>query len=94
MCELVGIFILSHLTQMPGYTEIWFECTKNGQQADRVRKNIVQVLENFGFKIEIETILIENDFLAVTFSLIKGTFRLCKKLNNNLSYRNVSSNHF
>ena len=37
--------------------------------------------------------LIEVDFVDVTFSLIKGTFRPNKKPNNYLSYTDVFSNH-
>ena len=65
----------------------------NGQQTDRLRKNIAQVFTNFGFKIEIKTNLIEAHFLDVTFSLITETFLLYKKSNNNLSYINAFSNH-
>ena len=65
----------------------------NGQQTERLMKNIVQVFKNFGFKTEIKTNLIEIDFLDVTFSLINKTFRPYKKSNNNLSYINVFSNH-
>ena len=39
------------------------------------------------------TNLIEVDFLDVTFNLTTGTFWLYKKVNNNLSYINASSNH-
>ena len=65
----------------------------NGQQTDRLRKNIAQVFTSFGFKIEIKTNLIEADFLDVTFSLIKETFLLYNKSKNNLSYINAFSNH-
>ena len=42
----------------------------------RLRKNNVQALFNFCFKIEIEPNLIEVDFLDATFNLMKGTFSL------------------
>ena len=98
--ELVGIPILSHFIKLINQNDAGLSRdglivvkSLNGQQTDRLRKNIPQVFTNFGFKIEIKTNLIEAAFLDVTFSLIKVTFLLYKKLNNNLSYRNAFSNH-
>ena len=65
----------------------------NGKQTDKLKKNMVTVFQNFGFKIEIKTNLIEFDFFDVLFNLIKGTFRTYKKPNINLSYINAFSNH-
>ena len=80
---------------MPGYRDDSLIVVKNlnGQQTERLMKNIVQVFKNFSFKAEIKTNLIEIDFLDVTFNLINETFRPYKKPNNNLSYINVFSNH-
>ena len=65
----------------------------NGQQTDKLKKRIIQVFKNFGFKTEIKTNLFEVLFLDVTFRLIKGTFQPYKKTNNNLSYIYVFSNN-
>ena len=75
VCELIGIFILSHLTKLINqndsglYRDGGLIVVKNlhGQQTDRLSKNFVQVFQNFGFKIEINTNLIEVDFLNATF---------------------------
>ena len=98
--ELVRILILSHLIQLINQNDaglfrdgLIVVKSLNGQQTDRLRKIIPQVFIHFGFKIEIKTNLIEAAFLDVTFSLIKVTFLLYKKLNNNLSYINAFSNH-
>ena len=73
ICELARIFIVSDLTELinqndaGSYRDDDLIVVKNlnGQQTDRLRKNIVQVFKNFGFKIEIQTNLIEVDFLDV-----------------------------
>ena len=101
MCKLVGIFILSYLTKLINqndvrlYRDDGLTVVKNlnGQQIDKLRKKIIRVFKNFGFKIKIKTNLIEVSFLDLTFSLIKGTFQSYKKPKNNLSYMNFFSNH-
>ena len=100
VCELVEIFILSHLTKLINqnvglYRDDGLIVVKNvnDQQTDELRKSINQVFKHFGFKIEIKTNLIKVSFHDVTFRLVKETFRPYKKPNNNLSYINVFSNH-
>ena len=101
VCELIGIFILSHLTKLIDQNDIGLYGVDglvvvknlNGEQTDKPGKRIIHVFKNFGFKIEIKTNLFEVLFLDVTFSLITETFKQCKKLNNNLRYINVFSNH-
>ena len=100
-CELVGIFILSYLTKLinQNYVGLYRDDglivvkNLNGQETDKLRKSVIQVFKNFGFKIEFKTNLSEVSFLDVSFSLIKGTFQPYKNPNNNLSYINVFSNH-
>ena len=46
----------------------------NGQHTNKTRKNIVQVVENHGFKTKIKTNLLEVGFLDIISNLIKGTF--------------------
>ena len=53
---------------------------------DRMRKNIIKVFKDVGFKIEIQTNLKIVDFLDVTFNLENGTYRPYKKPNDPLLY--------
>ena len=56
---------------MLGYAEMMMGKGVNGQQAGSFIQNIIQILKNFSFKIEIKMNLIEVDFLGVTFDLAK-----------------------
>ena len=60
---------------------------------DRVRKNVVKIFKEVGFKIEIQTHLKIVNFLDVTFNLANGTYRPYKKGNESLLYINKSCNH-
>ena len=60
---------------------------------DRVRKNVIKIFKQVGFKIEIQTHLKIVNFLDVTFNLANGTYRPYKKANESLLYINTSSNH-
>ena len=94
VCELVGISILSHLTKLINqndaelYRDDGLIVVKNlnSQQTDKLKKRVIQVFKNVGFKIEIKMNLSEVSFLNVTFSLIKGIFQLYKNPSNNVSY--------
>ena len=87
VCQPVGIFTLSHLTKLINQNDVGLYRDDglivvknlNGQQTDKLRKNIFQVFKNLGFKTEIKTNLPEADFLDVTFSLIEGTFRTFRR---------------
>ena len=46
----------------------------NGQETDKVRKNIIRVFEDIGFSLEIETNLKEVDFSDISLILQNGTF--------------------
>ena len=65
----------------------------NGQKTDKVRKNIIGVLKDIGFSLEIETNLKEEDFLDVSLNLRNGTYRPDKKSNDRLLYIHSLSNH-
>ena len=65
----------------------------NGQQSDRMRKNIIKIFKDIGFTIDVETNLNIADFLHITFNLNNSTYRPYKKPNDLLSYINQSSNH-
>ena len=65
----------------------------NRQNMDRIRKNVIKIFKEVGFKIEIRTNLKIVNFLDVTFNLTNGTYRPYKKPNDPLLYVNTSSNH-
>ena len=43
------------------------------QKTDRIRKDIIEIFNNTGFKIEIKTDLHIVDFLSIAFDLLDGT---------------------
>ena len=61
----------------------------NGQQIDRVTKNVIQLFKDISFLIDIKTNLEIVNFLNITFSLTNGTFKPYKKPNNCYLYKNV-----
>ena len=101
VCELVGIYILSALGQRIDkkdtglYRDDGLIILRNcdGPTTDRIRKDIIRIFKQIGFKIEIKTNLKEVDFLDVTFDLRIETYRPYKKENDKLFYINTSSNH-
>ena len=101
ICELVGICTLSLLSneldkQSTGlYRDDGLVLLRNTskQKTDRIRKDITEIFQNAGFKIEIKTSLHIVDFLDVTFNLLDGTYKSYKKQNDQLLYVNTSSNH-
>ena len=64
----------------------------NGQQIDQLRKKIIKIFKEIGFKIDIETNLKIVNFLDMTFNLINGSHKPYKKPNNTLLYINKNSN--
>ena len=63
------------------------------QKTDPIRKDIIEIFKNAGFKIEIKTNLHIVDFLDATFNLLDGTYKPYKNPNDQLLYVNTSSNH-
>ena len=94
VCELAGIYILSALGQRIDkkdtglYRDDGLIILRNcdGPTTDRIRKDIIRIFKQIGFKIEIKTNLKEVDFLDVTFDLRKETYRPYKKENDKLFY--------
>ena len=64
----------------------------NGQQIDRIRKNIIKILKDIVFAIDVETSYKILYFLDVTFNLNNVTYRTYRKSKDLLSYINKSSN--
>ena len=101
ICELVGIyplFLLANIIDKNNsglYRDDGLILLRNvnRQNMDRIRKNVIKIFKEVGFKIEIKTILKIADFLYVTFNLTNGTYRPYKKPNDPLLYVNTSSNH-
>ena len=71
----------------------WWTSFINGQQTDKVRKNIIGVFKDIGFSFEIATNLKEVGFIEVSLNLWNGTYRPYKKLNDSLLYIRNLSNH-
>ena len=55
------------------------------QKTDKIRKKIIQVIKDNGFTTDIVTILVEINFLDVTFSLRSRSYRPYKKPNDELN---------
>ena len=99
--ELVGIHILSLLSnklnkQSSGLyrdNEMVLLRNTSKQTTDQIRKDIIEILKNSGFKIKIKTNLHIVDFLDITFNLLDGTYKPYKEPNDLLFYVNTSSNH-
>ena len=79
--ELVGTLFLSTLANSilkeksglyrhDGLILMWNE---NGQKMDRIRKEVIKIVKEIGFKIEIKSNLKVVDFLDITFDLSNGT---------------------
>ena len=101
ICELVGIYILSLLAKIIEKNNcglyrddgLILLRNANGQTIDHIRKQVIKVFKDLGFKIEIKTNLKVVDFLDVSFNLKNGTYGPYKKPNDQLLYVNTSSNH-
>ena len=62
-------------------------------QIDQLRKKIIKIFKETGFKIDIETDLKIVNFLDMTFNLINGSYKPYKKPNDTLLYIDKNSNH-
>ena len=102
VCELVGIYILCSLAKLISKEDcglyrddgLLILRNVNGQQIDRMRKNIIKTFKEIGFAIDVEANLKIVDFLNTTFSLNNGTYRLYKKPNGLLLYiKNIQTIH-
>ena len=101
ICELTGIYILSQLSNLLPQEDIGLYRddglillqNANGQLTDIIRKTVINLFKEIGFKIEIETILKIVNFLDVTFNLVNSTYIPYRKPNDNLLYIHTSSNH-
>ena len=91
ICKLTGIYILSQLSKILPQEDIgWYRDdglillrNTNAQLTDKMRKNVIKLFKESGFKIEIEANLKIVNFLNVTFNLANSTNRPCRKPNDN-----------
>ena len=65
----------------------------NGQKTNRMRKEVIKIFKEIGFKIEIKPNLKVVDFLDIIFNLSNGTYKPYTKPNDKLLHVNASSNH-
>ena len=82
ICELVRIYLLFLLPNIIDknnsglYREDSLILLRNAnrQNKDRIRKNVIKIFKEVGFKTEIKTNLRIVDFLDVTFNLTSSTY--------------------
>ena len=67
--------------------------TRSGRLFDKERKEITAVFDNLGLKIAALTNKHRTNFLDLTFDLNNGTYKPCRKPNDEPLYINQSSNH-
>ena len=99
--ELAGHFILNHLGEKFGkkniglYRDDGFKIIKNRSTrlADKTRKELYNVFEQFGLKITAEANLHVVNFVDVTFVLTTGKYKPYRKPNDNPLCIHKHSNH-
>ena len=80
VCDLVGAIILSTLANgiLKGNSGLYRDDSlilmrnENGQKTGRIRKEVIKIFKEIGFKIEIKTNLKVVDFLDITFNISNG----------------------
>ena len=102
ICELVGLFILNHLGKKFGKKNIGL-CrddvlviikNRSARLADKPRKELHKVFEQFGLKTTAEANLRVVNFLDVTFDLITtGKYKPYRKPSDDPLYIHKHSNH-
>ena len=100
-CEIVGLFLLHSIGEKFNKDKIGLyrgdglACFKNnnGHQNDKIRKELIKILQTHGLKLEIKCNLINFDYLDITFDLNTGSYRPCRKPNNDTRYIYTKSNH-
>ena len=98
-CELVGLFLLDELSQIPGLEAILYRDDGLGvirataRQTEKLRQAIINVLKKHGLMITISTGLTKVNFLDVTLDLEKGIHKPYRKPGDKPLYVNAKSNH-
>ena len=65
----------------------------NGQQIDQLRKKVIKIFKEIGFKLTLKKNFKIVNFLDMTFILTNGSYKSYKKPKNTLLYNNKNSNH-
>ena len=100
LCEFIGIYLLSKLCTIISkngcglYRDDGSMIQEyiSGQQIDQLRKKIIKIFKEIGFKIDIETNFKIVNLLDMTFNLINGSYKPSKKPNDTLLYINKNAN--
>ena len=90
ICELVGLFILNHSGKKFGKKNIgWYRDdglaiikNRSARLADKTRKELLKVFEQFFLKITAEANLHVVNFLHLTFDLATGKYKPYRKPND------------
>ena len=101
ICELVGVFILNHLGKKFGKKNIGLHRDdglaiikkRSARLADKTRKELHKIFEQFGLKITAESNLHVVNFLDVTFDLSTGKYKPYRKPNDDPLYIHKHSYH-
>ena len=101
VCELVGLYLLGKLAPLIGTKNVGFYRDDglavihqtNGPKMDRIRKGIITLFKSEGLSININTNLIEADFLDVSFNLEMVKFFCYRKSSNIPLYIHSESKH-
>ena len=100
-CELIGLFMLSKLTQKifkPDEVGIYRDdglgtVRGPGRVAERKRKDISELFKEYGLGITSDTNLTATDYLDVYFNLEDKSYRPFRKPNDHPQYIHKLSNH-
>lgn len=65
----------------------------SGRKLDKLRKDIIQLFQEEGLRITIESNLTVTDYLDVTLDLLKNKYYPFRKPENKALYINAKSNH-
>ena len=100
-CELAGLFLLGSIGEKLNKDDIglnrddglaYFK-NNNGHQNDKIRKELIKILQTHGLKLEIKCNLKSLDYLDIKLDLNTGSYRPYRKTNNDTRYINTKSNH-
>ena len=83
LCEFIGMYLLSQLCTIINKNDcgiyrddgLMIQEYINGQQIDQLRKKIIKIFKETGFKTDIETNLKIVNFLDMTFNLINVSYK-------------------
>ena len=98
-CEIVGLFMLSKLAELPNFESILYRddglgITKSTpRQTEKLRQSIIKLFKDNNLDITIEVGLTRVNFLDVTLDLEKELFKPYRKPGDKPQYVNSMSNH-